>query len=102
MKIAITGGTGFVGSHLARTLTDNGHEVVLIARGVDRRDLSVLQLGHVNFSPIGISDEEKLALVFAGCKVVAHCAGINREVAGQNYQRVHVEGTQNVASAARR
>ena len=32
MKIAITGGTGFVGGHLARALTADGHEVVLIAR----------------------------------------------------------------------
>jgi uncharacterized protein YbjT (DUF2867 family) len=33
MKIAITGGTGFVGRHLARTLVNVDHEVVLIARG---------------------------------------------------------------------
>jgi NADH dehydrogenase len=33
---------------------------------------------------------------------VAHCAGINREIGAQTYQRVHVEGTQNVVNAARR
>ncbi len=33
MKIAITGGTGFVGRHLARELAEAGHEVVLVARG---------------------------------------------------------------------
>ena len=38
MRIAITGGTGFVGRHLARLLTREGHEAVLICRGVDRRD----------------------------------------------------------------
>ncbi len=40
MKVAITGGTGFVGRNIARLLTDEGHEVVLIARGLDRTDLS--------------------------------------------------------------
>ena len=32
MRIAITGGTGFVGSHLAQRLILEGHEVVLVAR----------------------------------------------------------------------
>jgi uncharacterized protein YbjT (DUF2867 family) len=33
---------------------------------------------------------------------VAHCAGINREVGQQTFQRVHVEGTRNVVEAAKR
>lgn len=32
MKVAITGGTGFVGSHLIEYFTDNKHEVVIISR----------------------------------------------------------------------
>lgn len=32
MKIFITGGTGFIGSHLSRLLVENGHEVTLLAR----------------------------------------------------------------------
>ena len=38
---------------------------------------------------------------FAGCNAVAHCAGINRELGEQTYERVHVEGTRNVVEAAR-
>src|SRR5438874_5030646 len=102
MKIAITGGTGFVGRHLARALSEGGHEVVLIARGIDQRDESVRRLAGASFAPIGIDDEDKLASVFAGCDGVAHCAGINREIGNQTYQRVHVEGTRNVVNAARR
>ena len=102
MKIAITGGTGFVGRHLARKLTKDGHDVVLIARGVDRRDSEIRQLARATFAPIGLDDEGKLAQVFAGCDGVAHCAGINREIGNQTYQQVHVEGTRNVVNAVRR
>jgi len=34
MKIFITGGTGFVGSHLTRQLTGQGHEVTLLTRSI--------------------------------------------------------------------
>lgn len=102
MKIAITGGTGFVGRHLARSLVASGHSVVLIARGVDRRDESIRQLANAQLAPIGIDDEEKLTQAFAGCDGVAHCAGINREIGAQTYRRVHVEGTRHVMNAATR
>ena len=102
MRIAITGGTGFIGRHLARELTIGGHEVVLIARGVDQRDPEIRQLARVTFAPVGLDDEDKLAQAFTGCDGVAHCAGINREVGTQTYQRVHVEGTRKVVNAARR
>jgi len=37
MKIAITGGTGFVGGHLVRALVASGHEVALIGRQIGRQ-----------------------------------------------------------------
>ena len=51
MRIAITGGVGFVGRHLARALLADGHEVILIARGLDDRDRSVLDLPTRGFFP---------------------------------------------------
>ena len=101
MNIAITGGTGFVGRHLARALMQGGHQVVLIARGVDSRDIEIRNLDNATFAGIGTSSAEKLAEAFARCDAVAHCAGINRAVGEQTYERVHVQGTQNVVDAAR-
>lgn len=48
MKIFITGGTGFVGSHLSRRLVQEGHEVTILTRkptkpGEDRVGISFLQ-----------------------------------------------------------
>jgi len=102
MRIAITGGTGFVGRHLARTLAQQDHEVVIIARGHDQRDRSIQALPGASFIVTDVSDEEQLANAFSGCDGVAHCAGINREIGRQTYQRVHVEGTRAVINAARK
>ena len=101
MKIAITGGTGFVGRHLARELVQMGHQVVLIARGADTRDEDVRHLPGVSFAVIGLDSIAELADAFAGCEAVAHCAGINRALGAQTYQRVHVDGTSHVVEAAR-
>ena len=100
MKIAITGGTGFVGRHLAAALLSDGHEVVVVARGVDRRDPSILGSG-VRFVAASTDDAAALRRAFAGCDAVAHFAGINREIGAQTYDRVHVRGTRAVVDAAR-
>jgi nucleoside-diphosphate-sugar epimerase len=84
MRVAITGGTGFVGSHLADRLDPEDAVVVSRRMGVD------------------ITDVDALTRAFAGCDAVAHCAGINREIGDQTFERVHVEGTRAVVEAARR
>jgi NADH dehydrogenase len=84
MRIAITGGTGFVGRHLAERLGPGNTVVVSRRTGVD------------------VDDVDALTAAFAGCDAVAHCAGINREIGDQTFQRVHVEGTAAVIEAARR
>jgi len=69
MRIAITGGTGFVGRHLAALLDANGHESVIVSRRTG--------------NPIGrggAADDAALRTAFSGCDAVVHCAGINREL----------------------
>ena len=102
MRVAITGGTGFVGGHLAKALSAGGHEVVVLARGVDRRPWAqeVIRLPGVTHVQVGIDDESALVEAFAGCDAVAHCAGINREIRSQTYETVHITGTANVVRAA--
>jgi nucleoside-diphosphate-sugar epimerase len=84
MRVAITGGTGFVGRHLAERFSSD--DVVIISRRTG----------------VAIDDIDALATAFQGCQVVAHCAGINREIRAQTFERVHVEGTRAVLEAARR
>ncbi len=82
MRVAITGGSGFVGRNLAARLDD----AVVISRR----------------SGVDITDIDALAAAFEGCDAVAHCAGINREIGDQTFRRVHVDGTAAVVEAARR
>lgn len=98
MKIAITGGTGFVGSHLARRLAGEGHEVVLVAR----RSREATPHANMRFAESDLTDVRMLSKAFEDCNAVAHCAGINREIGLQTYRKVHIEGTRNVVEAARR
>jgi NADH dehydrogenase len=85
MKVAITGGHGLVGAHLAALLRARGH----VALQLSRRD------------GVDIGDKAALLRAFDGCDAVAHCAGINREIGGQTYDRVHVQGTRNVVTCAK-
>jgi uncharacterized protein YbjT (DUF2867 family) len=86
MKVAITGGTGFVGRHLATCLERDGHDVVVLSRRTG--------------AGLGL-DPRELATSLAGCDAVVHCAGINRELGGQTYEAVHVRGTRHLVDAAR-
>jgi len=99
MKIAITGGTGFVGGHFAQRVLADGHEVVLLSRTAKRDD--GINSAKVTRVASDLSDVDVLTAAFAGCEAVAHCAGINREIGSQTYQRVHIDGTRNVVEAAK-
>jgi NADH dehydrogenase len=93
MRIAVTGAAGFVGTHLTHRLESEGHDLVLISRRPRKENNQI--------AADDLSDASALRELFHGCKVVAHCAGINREIGAQTYQRVHVEATRNVVEAAK-
>jgi uncharacterized protein YbjT (DUF2867 family) len=102
MKIAITGGTGFIGKHLAQDLAQRGHEVIVIARGRYTRGEQVPTPENVTFiSADVVHDTHALAKAFAGCAAVAHCAGTSTEDDLQTFQRLHVDGARHVVDAAR-
>jgi len=102
MKIAITGGTGFIGKHLARDLAQRGHQVVLIARGLYNRDTNANLPENATFIAVNTTDTEQLTRAFAGCEAVAHCAGTSVEDKHQTFQQVHVDGTRSAVVAAER
>jgi NADH dehydrogenase len=100
MKIAITGGTGFLGRNIARLLANDGHDLVLVSRGVNRTDPTVRTWPRTSFVSLSLDNSAELAHAITASHTVVHCAGINRELGRQTFENVHVEGTRHVVRAA--
>ena len=100
MKIAITGGTGFIGRHLAHDLvaarpSGCAHRAWRLYRGEQVRSNA-----NLTFVRADVTDTAALIQAFAGCTAVVHCAGSSTEDGFQTFQQVHVEGAQSAVSAA--
>lgn len=101
MRILVTGGTGFTGSHLTRRLLEKGHDVVVLDNkpGLFHDELkdmgAEIYLGSV-------ADRDMADKVTQGCDVVHHLAAAFRQVnlPKQIYWDVNVEGTRYLLDAA--
>lgn len=90
MKIAITGSEGFIGSRLARKLTQAGHQIVPIDTA--------------GASPVDLLDQETLTHALSGCDAVYHLAAAHRDdiFPRSIYYDVNVTGTRNVIQSAQK
>lgn len=99
MRVFITGGTGFVGSHLLRRLLRDGHLVRALVR--DPRSVGNVSGGT---GQLEIVQGDVLAPVpadaLAGCDAVIHLVGIIYERKSSSFDSVHRVGTQHVVTAA--
>jgi uncharacterized protein YbjT (DUF2867 family) len=95
-RIAITGGTGFVGIHTSRALAAAGHDLRLLARGT-RRGPRPAGAEWVRADVVG---GDGLVEALRGCDAVVHLVAIIREKGRQTFTQVNAEGTANVVRAA--
>ncbi len=98
--ILITGGTGFVGSHLIKRLRKADIPVRAVVRNPGRAQ-ELNNLG-IDIFPGDVSDKTSLEKAMSGCERVVHLVGIIQETAGATFQSVHVDGTRNVLNAAKK
>ncbi|EDN71525.1 NAD-dependent epimerase/dehydratase [Beggiatoa sp. PS] len=78
MRVLITGGAGFIGSHLAEMLLEEGHEVVIVDNlACGRLDNLKGFQSHPNltFHQVDVTDRIALASCFEGVNWVFHLAG---------------------------
>ncbi len=100
MTTLLTGGTGFVGSAVARELLDAGHELrVLVRPGRPRDNLDGLDVEIVEGD---LRDPASLARALKGCRALFHVAADYRLWVRdpEELERVNVGGTENLLSAA--
>ena len=99
MKILVTGGTGFVGTHLVNALLRRGHSVAVLARRPeDARNRFNRPVERIHGD---VLHPPSLAPAFAGRDAVIHLVGIIHEKDGLTFDRIHREGPENVVAAAR-
>ena len=109
MKAMITGGCGFIGSHLADFLIDSNYEVVVVDNlSIGRLDniSKLLDKSKFSFFQVDITDFDKLEVHFKGVDLVFHLAALADIVPSienpQSYYQVNVTGTFNVLEACRK
>ncbi|RJT78354.1 UDP-glucose 4-epimerase GalE [Arthrobacter cheniae] len=83
MKILVTGGSGYIGSHTVLTLLDSGHDVVVVDNLLNSTETSLQRVATLagrtpTFHKADLLDEARLREIFAEEKVdaVIHFAGL--------------------------
>jgi nucleoside-diphosphate-sugar epimerase len=78
MRVLVTGGTGFLGSHSVKALVDAGHEVRLLVRSPARiaPALAPHGLDGVDHVVGDMTDEAAVARALDGCDAVLHAANV--------------------------
>jgi nucleoside-diphosphate-sugar epimerase len=99
MRIFVTGGSGFLGSRMIRTLVNQGHEVFALARSTSSGE----QVRTLGATPITGDLEKSEQLSLPEIEAVVHAAAYFR-FAGPRapYFRANVEGTRALLTVARK
>ena len=108
-KVVVTGGAGFIGSHLVGELSQSEHEVKILddmSTGREENIESLLKRDNIELIKGSVTDLPLLEKIFHGVSQVFHLAAfpsVTRSVNDpENSHRVNATGTLNVLLAARR
>lgn len=97
MEVHITGGTGFVGSHLSNELAGRGIDVVAVSRSPEETPVAVR--GSVERREGDVTEPDTLD--FEGADAVVHLVSLSPlfKPKGTTHEAVTAEGTRNVVEA---
>lgn len=108
MKTLVTGGAGFIGSHLVDRLLKDGHEVIVLDNFSTGRPQNLdhqKNHPHLKLIEINIMEQDKIAPYFKGVDWVFHLAALADIVPSiqmpEEYFRSNVDGTFAVLEAVR-
>ncbi|NOZ01398.1 MAG: NAD-dependent epimerase/dehydratase family protein [Deltaproteobacteria bacterium] len=98
MTVFLTGGSGFLGSHVAEVLKERGHDIIALVRPTSRTE-HLSSLG-VRMHEGSLEEPESLAPALRESDVVVHVAGRIKAVRPADFYRVNEQGTRGLALAA--
>jgi nucleoside-diphosphate-sugar epimerase len=103
MRVLVTGGTGFVGSHLVRRLLARGHQVVSLDKSPGLFDDELRSSGATLITG-SVTDQGDVRGAMEGCELVYHLASPFGDILQPDavYWDIEVNGTRNVLEAAQR
>lgn len=95
--MAVTGATGFIGAAVCRALHGAGHTVRILARSPQRAQA----LGDCVDEVVrgDLHDPAALARLVEGADAVVHCAGAVRGASQAAFDRINVQGVENLVAA---
>ena len=101
--VTVFGGSGFVGSQVVRALAKQGWRVrVAVRKPASAYELRMAgDVGQIQLMRCDITDKAAVVEAVAGADAVINLVGILYETGGRKFDALHVEGSRNVAEAAK-
>jgi len=96
-RVLVTGGTGFVGSHLVEALIKRGYRVRLLIRKTS--SLRWLDGLPIEYAYGDVRDKASLAGACVGVRGIFHFGGVTRAYSANDFREVNAQGTRNLAEA---
>jgi len=106
VKFVVTGGAGFIGSHIAKHLVNKNHHVTVVDN-LSRGRLENLSkiIEQIEFKKIDILDFDSLKEIIFNCDGIFHQAALTSVsesfIQKEKYRNVNVKGTENIFKLAK-
>ena len=101
--VTVFGGSGFIGRHLVRRLTQDGAMVRVCVR--DTEDAAFLKtmgdIGQVVLIPTNVTDSAQVSEALRGADEAVNLVGLLSEWGKQTFKNIHVDAAANIARAAK-
>lgn len=99
MKVLVTGGSGFLGSHIAEQLLKSGHSVrALVRKSSNTKFLS--SLPGIELAHGAVEDKDAVAKAAVGVDAIIHSAGLVKAKTPRDFTATNVDGTRNLLEVA--
>lgn len=103
-KVLVTGGAGFIGSHLVEKLVELGNDVVVADILLRGNKISHDTMNKISFHKVDVKDRDAMLEISRGCELIYHFAAVlGVDVVADNpveTMDTEVIGMQNVAECA--